>query len=108
MRKIHTGAILDTETWLPRIQVIVLNEDGTKEIFTNTYDEKYPPEQAAIINRINNAFTKHNQLLLTDEEIEYLFRETKVVEPSEEDLQKLAGFTVEKKIIYDAAKSELT
>jgi len=101
MRKINTEVVLHPDTFNPVFRVFVVNEDGSKEKFAHELVEKYTPEQSVMIGRVNATFIKNGQDMLTEDEINYLIRKPEVDEPTEQDLQKLAGFTVEKKIIYD-------
>jgi hypothetical protein len=104
MRKINTTTALNSENFYSTIQVFIINEDGTKERLVNDVDLKYTPEQVVLIGQVNNTLLKNGKELLSEDEITYLILEPDVEEPTEQDLQKLAGFTVEKKIIYIQSK----
>jgi len=101
MRKINTTKVLNPSSYEPAIAIYVINEDGSKEQFLANDHQQYTPAQMHLINRINTTFTKNGKPVLSEEEINYLLRSDELVEPNEEELQKLAGFTVEKKIIYN-------
>lgn len=64
---------------------------------------KYTPEQQIKIDAVNAALTAKNDAELTEEEIEFLLdpmRSSISLHLGAADLQRLAGFTVEKKIVY--------
>jgi hypothetical protein len=67
---------------------------------TDQWNHRYTAEQLKTISEVNSVLEQNLQPLMTDEEVEHLLypfgKETKI---GTEDLQHLAGFKVEKKIV---------
>jgi hypothetical protein len=103
MRKINIGGVLDPLTFAVTVQIRVRNEDSTISKLTTIVD-KYPTEHQDIVLVVNDCFTSTNMSPLTKEEIFFLLNPTiSTEEPNEDEIQTLAGFKVEKKIIYKKA-----
>jgi len=101
MRKIKTTIVLDPISFEMRMQVLVRDENDNKVKFETTLRErKYTAAQRELIALVNGILTENEQDFLTEEEIEFLLRPISTEEPTEEEIQALAGFKVEKKIIY--------
>jgi hypothetical protein len=104
MRKIHTGmqGRLSGDTIDFQFVIVVKQEDGTTSMITDIakpLSAKYTADELAMINAINVGLTTIYQPELSDEEIEYhIMHNMRGTNTTPEDLQKLAGFTVEKVI----------
>jgi hypothetical protein len=113
MRKIILIKELDIESFQPKITLKQKNNDGSIiTLFSSTLEllptPKYTKEQVEKINFCNTILANKGMNLLTNEEIEYMLdpsgMEKRLGELEKEmqdteNLQKLAGFKVEKKII---------
>lgn len=108
MRKIATTLTMDPETFAPKFVISVKHPDGTidkTKLDIKADESKYTPQQQAKINAVNKALKDKNDPEMTEEEIEYMLKigkyklEDDLPEDTDE-IQALAGFKVEKKIIY--------
>lgn len=113
MRKIIVVKELDPTTFLPNITIKQKHDDGSvSELYSATLEwqpePKYTKEQLEKIDSCNTVLAEKGMDLLTEEEIEYMLDpegfgkrltdlEKEMKDPK--NLQKLAGFRVEKKII---------
>ena len=109
MRKFAT--FFNTETF--NIELLVKNEDGSVSSLVINYESsvskyKYNLEEKEKIHKVNHTLAKNNLYTMTEEEMEhYIYPAGRLIgsgdgnELSEIEIQKLAGFTVEKKIVYD-------
>ena len=109
MRRIMYGIDLDKETYSPYLVIKLRDEEGNinvlfREEFRTT-DSKYTPEQQAKINQINNLLEMNGGHPLSEDEADWMldpahFKAYLNEKLDEEELQRLAGFKVEKKITY--------
>lgn len=115
MRKIIYNKHVDPTTFLPTMQIILKDKDGNITTLCNEPMEwvqsKYSPEELKKINLCNEHLAKNGHELMTDEEISYMLDPTGISKladtvKTKEDLQKLAGFKVEKTIVYIDKKVE--
>ena len=111
MRKILYTLAIDNKTFEPLTVIRMREEDGTvvelyRDTFNSTIDGKYTPEQRAKIDQTNALLLAKGYLPLTDEEADWMLvptsHKTQTTDPAEDELQRLAGFKVEKKITYFA------
>jgi hypothetical protein len=108
MRKIVSTIRFDEATFQP-ILTIKMNNDGvSSELFSGKLEVgKYTAEETAKINLYNKALIDNDLPLMTVEEEEWaLGKHLKKPDPTTEELERLAGFKVEKKIIYLDKKDE--
>lgn len=111
MRKVLYQLAIDPSTFEPVTVIKMRDEDGTvivllKENFNSLVDGKYTPEQRAKIDQTNALLLAKGHRPLTEEECDWMLvpssHRTQTEDPAEEELQRLAGFKVEKKITYFA------
>ena len=110
MRKVTYTIEFNNETFVPHLVIKMLNEDGQvtelfREEITAQLNSKYTPEQQAKINQVNNVMLATGNGVLTEEECDWMldpnsFRAHMEEKLDDEQLQRLAGFKVEKKITY--------
>ena len=110
MRKIVYGIDFDKERFAPFLQIKMREEDGTvsvlfREEMVSEIDSKYTPEQQAKINQVNQLLGMNGNPPMTEEECDWMldpksYKAYMDAEIQEEELQRLAGFKVEKKITY--------
>lgn len=117
IRKFFKSETLDPKTFDIRVHLSMKKDDGTVTVLLNKLKpiedlSKYTREQQAVFKMFNEKLVDIGEPEMTDDEKDFCFKLGKydpnsiVKEP--EDLQALAGFKVEKKIIYtDAAKGEV-
>lgn len=113
MRKIVLITYLDPESFMPKISIKQKNEDGEiVELYSATLQSKskskYTKEEMEKIDMVNSVLNEKGMDELTEEEIEYLLDPADMKKRLEEieenmgnpeNLQKLAGFRIEKKIV---------
>ena len=106
MRKITEYINFDKTTFGETLDIWML-EDGVKTLLSTIKLEKpkYTPAQLLTINRFNKALADNDLPVMTEEEADwavgmYLTPTDKDVNTTEEELQRLAGYKVEKKITY--------
>lgn len=114
MRKFGHQMAMDSVTFAPKHLLYLMNDETANyEVIASENvrwkpKEKYTQKQLDIIEFVNSTLMSRNEPLLTDEEITHMLDPTgawdsfadlgeKIQTPA--DLQRLAGFTVEKKII---------
>lgn len=105
MRKIYYASERDAATFEPKLKIFVKEENGEKiQLEIKLPETKYTAEQRETIAQVNAAFDEHSMQNMTEEEIEYMLKllpgGEEPPDPTDEELQYLAGFKVEKKIIY--------
>lgn len=107
MRKILIQRTVDIESFIPSIQVIMKDENGKNSIISSvSYKRtKYTAEQQNNIDFCNNALREKGLAEMTEQEIEYMldpmgFSAIEAKITTTEELQQLAGFKVEKTIVY--------
>lgn len=110
MRKICLQTVLNASTFAPTSILVIKNEDGTKTVFKKVHEfdngplSKYTAEQRMEITKINYLLKENNQPEMTPEEMDWAIEgpfghwNKRASETTEEDLQALAGFKVEKSI----------
>lgn len=101
---------LNDKTYMPFLVIKMRDEDGNvielfKEDLSKDYDNKYTPEQQAKINQVNTLLGMNGGHPMTEEECDWMldpnaYKAYMEAEIAEEELQRLAGFKVEKKITY--------
>lgn len=109
MRKILLQHALKPDTFEPTLSIVVKNEDGTKIVYKKTLTvesdplSKYTEAQRTIINNINAMLKENDQPLMTTEEMDWAadpYGQIAIsTQTTEEDLQALSGFRVEKKLM---------
>ena len=113
MRKIIVSTGIDTNSFQPMVSVFEVTGPGQKEVYLEEYvkqtpSSKYTPEEQAKIDLCNRALSEKGKDPLTEEEIEYMLDPGGLAKRVEhinnemqdhENLQKLAGFRVEKRIV---------
>lgn len=116
MRQFFKSETVDPKTFDTRVYLAMKKDGGPITVLLNKLRpiedlRKYTREQQAVFRMFNEKLVDIGEPEMTDDEKDFFFKLGKydpnniVKEP--EDLQKLAGFKVEKKIIYtDAAKGE--
>lgn len=114
MRKILLITEVDPISFLPRREVKMKDENGNISILSSHSIElfsKYTTEQLQQIEICNAALRETGHAEMTEQEIEYMLDPigtsalaAKITSTAE--LQQLAGFKVEKTIVYLDAKSE--
>ena len=124
MRKIRMGITLDSETFDPFVSVI-LKETPDSDV-TILHKEAVSDQEVKFINKLtsyssrelynifftNKILLEKGHAIMTDEEMDFFTdpTRTKHIEKlikDPEDLQKLSGFMVEKKVVYtDKNKSD--
>ena len=110
MRKYGYILTIDTSTFDTLSQLHMVNEETGKFelIMSEVISLNYSIKEQATIRTVNDMLSASNKELLTDEEIKFLLDPTnasgkqqkfddKVTTPA--DLQRLAGFTIEKTVI---------
>jgi len=110
MRKIVYSIEFDKENFSSFLNIKMKDKDGKvsvlfREEMSRKPDSKYTPEQQAKINQVNQILSMNGDSPMTEEECDYMldpngykaYMESKL---AEEELQRLAGFKVEKKITY--------
>ena len=108
MRKILYTLAIDNKTFEPLTVIRMREEDGTIVELLNEgfHSGKYTPEQRAKIDQVNALLTAKDHPPLTEEECDWMLvptsHKTQTTDPAEDELQRLAGFKVEKKITYFA------
>ena len=118
MRKIIYNKHINPTTFKPIMQIILKDVDGNIitlcdepfKLFLEP-EPKYSPEELEKINICNEYLAKNGHELMTEEEISYMLDPTGLSKLDDavgtiEDLQKLAGFKVEKTIVYLDKKVE--
>ena len=98
------------KTFMSELVIKMRDEDGTvtelfREDLAKDYDSKYTPEQQAKINQVNGLLEMNGGHPMTEEECDWMLDPNACkaymdAELEEEELQRLAGFKVEKKITY--------
>ena len=117
MRKIIYNKHVNSTTFMPTMQILLKDVDGNittlcdEPLVFKPVETKYSPEELVKINICNEQLEKNGHELMTEEEISYMLDPTglsKLKDTVEtiEDLQKLAGFKVEKTIVYLDKKVE--
>lgn len=105
MRKIRLHTTVNADTFAPISMIVIKNEDGTKTVFKKEREFeprmlKYTDEQIATIKSINLLLKENNQAEMTPEEMDWAADPGAYIkrtnEMTEEELQALAGFKVEK------------
>ncbi len=110
MRKFIYITTIRPNSFNPYIVIKEKDESGkiteilSEELFQHPLSNRFTPEEIAKIDKVNAALDSRGERRLSDEEIEYLIDpmglkrlEEKTPEPK--DMQHLAGFKVEKKIV---------
>lgn len=110
MRKVLYTMGFNDKTFVPYVVIKMRDEDGVvtelfKEDVTVDHNNKYTPEQQAKINQVNGLLSMNGEHPMTEEECDWMldpnaykaYMEEKL---EDEQLQRLAGFKVEKKITY--------
>lgn len=112
MRKICLQTVLNASTFAPTSILVIKNEDGTKTVFKKVHEfdngplSKYTAEQRMEIAKINHLLSENNQPEMTSEEMDWAIEgpfghwNKRAKETTEEELQLLSGYRVEKRIIY--------
>lgn len=110
MRKIIYAIGFDEKSFTPFLTIKMRGEDGKvsilfREEMSKQVDNKYTPEQQAKINQVNQLLGMNGEPPMTEEECDYMFdpqgaKTYMETDLDEEELQRLAGFKVEKKITY--------
>lgn len=104
MRKIAKIFELDEITFDSKYVYKMLDLDGsiiTLATEPSKEHNNYTAEQKLEIIRVNEMLKEKDKLPLTESEIEWMFKGSPKTDITEvEQLQKLAGFAVEKKITY--------
>jgi len=106
MRKFIYAVGMDTDTFQPILKIRQKNEQGSVvELFSGRLEAhplagKYSTEEIAKIDTVNKLLEEK----MTVEEMDYLvdplgLKELEKKTPEPSDIQRLAGFKVEKKII---------
>jgi hypothetical protein len=111
MRKIVYAISFDEKSFTPFLTIKMRGEDGKvsvlfREEMSKQVDSKYTPEQQAKINQVNQILSMNGEPPITEEECDYMVGPLGADKAyigsdlDEEELQRLAGFKVEKKITY--------
>ena len=109
MRKVLYTIGIDKETFTPFLLIKLRDEDGTvTELFKEEFvakDTKYTAEQQAKINQVNTLLGINGKSPMTEEECDWMldpnaYKAYMDAEIQEDELQRLAGFKVERKITY--------
>lgn len=117
MRKIIYNKHVNPTTFMPTMQILLKDVDGNivtlcdEPLVYKPAETKYSPEELQKINICNEYLAKNGHELMTEEEISYMLDPTGLSKVDDtvktiEDLQKLAGFKVEKTIVYLDKKVE--
>lgn len=107
MRKIRLSVALDTKTYDPVSTVVVRDENNEKTVFKKTFLQdpllNYTPQQREMIRMVNSVLTENNQSTMSVEEMNWFVDPDgwtkKDDSTTEAELQALAGFRVEKKVV---------
>lgn len=109
MRKIRPWITINYQTFEPELSLIVKDQDGAlianiKAGSVTPYKKSnYTPEELHKIEMCNQVLKEKNMSEMTEEEIKYML--TPVLNKTDnltvDEVQKLSGFTVEKKITYN-------
>ena len=112
MRKIIYNKHVNPTTFMPIMQIFLKDVDGNIITLCDeplkpmaAKESKYSPEELVKINICNEYLAKNGHELMSEEEISYMLDPTGLSKVDDtvktiEDLQKLAGFKVEKTIVY--------
>lgn len=92
--------IINDKTFTPTLIVLENKKKQEYELLTeNDYSDFTSAQQLKIFD-FNETLISNNQNVVTIEEAEHYFYPLGRKEPTVEELQRLAGFSVEKKITY--------
>jgi len=103
MRKLVAMTTVDKKTFQPILKIRMNDSGVSSELFTGKMEvHKYTAEETAKINMFNKALLDNDMPLMSDEEADWSvgMHLKNIPEPTIEELQHLAGYRVEKKIIY--------
>jgi hypothetical protein len=105
MRKITEYINFDKSTFGETLLDIWMLEGGAKTLLSSCTLEthKFTPAQLLTINRFNKALIDNDLPVMTEEEANWAVGKhliSRDVNTTEEELQRLAGYKVEKKITY--------
>lgn len=107
MRKIINDVVLDPKNFQP-IERVIVKENGQvsllhKNVYKETPLDKYTAAQRERIIKVNAVLEKNGMSSMTDEEIDYMLdpigNKLGGFGNTPEELQFLAGFKVEKRIV---------
>jgi hypothetical protein len=107
MRKFAITTILDRNTFQTTQTIMERDDAGViTELYSGPSLDVYPKYTAAQLGKIdavNSVLATKGEAPLTEAEIQFLIdpmHDASAEKLKAEDLQRLAGFTVEKKIVY--------
>ena len=103
MRKLTTVVGMNELTFQPILKILMRDNSVTTELYSGELKtSKYTAEEKAKIDMINKALSDNNLPLMTDEEQDWAvgMHLKNIPDPTTEELERLAGYKVEKKIVY--------
>ena len=108
MRKLVSVIGFDEATFQPTLTIKMNNDGVSSELFAGKLEVgNYTAEETAKINLYNKALIDNDLPLMTVEEEEWAVgKHLKKPDPTTEELERLAGYKVEKKITYLDKKDE--
>lgn len=120
MRKILLTQGINLDTFAPMVEVFEVIGKGEKEVLLReelavSKPSRYTPEEQAKIDTCNRALQSKGKDPLSEEEIDYMLDPANMIKRIDnlskemddtENLQKLAGFKVEKHIVPETPKEK--
>jgi len=102
MRKINIITSIDPKSYAPYMLLRIKDGDDRLEFKEEVQlpASKYTSAEIRRIDACNMLLLKNGQSAMKDDETEFFIHPIVAKQPSPEDLQKLSGFSVEKKITY--------
>lgn len=103
MRKIVRKIALDPETFTPVLKIMLNDNGNVIELFSGDAPiYKYTAEEREQIIAINRALVDCDMPEMTEEEADWSvgMHLKNIPEPTTEELERLAGYRVEKTIVY--------
>jgi len=110
MRKFTYAIVMDSNTFAPQVIIREKDEAGNitellnKPVEQHPLSNKYSTTEITKIDTVNKLLKERNEAELTEEEMDHLvdplhLKQLEALVQTPEDMQQLAGFRVEKKII---------
>jgi hypothetical protein len=100
MRKLRVYTEMDPNTFEPVVKITSSDDGVGTLLFEGKLNPgRYTAAEQAKIDMFDKALRDNGLPIMTQEEADWSIGKPSLPEPSEEEIQRLAGFRVEKKII---------
>lgn len=103
MRKLKMVTTMNPDTFQSVVKVVMVDNGVVTELASHDVEiSRYTPAQKAMIDVCNQALRDNGHKTMTEEEADHVTGKhlEKLAEPTDEELQRLAGFAVNKTVTY--------